>query len=275
MKFAESTASNSALFGRSLQTYSEFRKAALLYTRVFNYDEPDLRLNTNLLSALVHNGGSVVGVFASNSEHVDGGELIGFAYGFAGRDLSGRDYHYSQAATVATEYQGMGVGKMLKQLQKTVAQENGHTRMRWTFDPTLARNAHFNMNSLGACGIDFRPDYFDRRNTDRIIVNWEFSEADKSLQTWRSVHPPSALSPNCGVSTLVGRAGEGLPEQARWITLPARPPETEAERGRLQVKLRASIEDALSRGFVFISCQKAQNGTAALLAVPRDETERA
>ena len=70
----------SALRTETLTTGDDFRAAAELYTRVFGYERPEFSLNPNLLSALARNGGSAVGVRGA------GGELIGFAYGFAGRD---------------------------------------------------------------------------------------------------------------------------------------------------------------------------------------------
>lgn len=93
---------------RQLTAYSEFREAAALYTKVFEYTDRDYSLNPNLLSALARNGGSAVGAFTPS------GALIGFAYGFAGRDVQGADFHYSQAAAVDPAHQGRGVGHALK-----------------------------------------------------------------------------------------------------------------------------------------------------------------
>ena len=56
-----------------------------------------------------------MGVFTTQDE------LIGFAYGFAGRDRDGTEFHYSQAATVDPRFQGRGVGRTLKLLQAEVA----------------------------------------------------------------------------------------------------------------------------------------------------------
>ncbi|OZB79667.1 MAG: hypothetical protein B7X41_19205, partial [Microbacterium sp. 14-71-5] len=100
-----------------------FRQAAALYTRVFGYDRPEFSLNPNLLSALARNGGSVVGVYAGEDD------LIGFAYGFAGRDEAGNDFHYSQAAVVDATHQGEGVGRLLEEHQREVARGWGHRAM--------------------------------------------------------------------------------------------------------------------------------------------------
>ncbi|GAB3952909.1 hypothetical protein GCM10029976_092030 [Kribbella albertanoniae] len=151
----------------SLQTPEQYAEAAALYRAVFGYQQPDHGLNPRLLAALAGNGGSVVGVLDTADR------LVAFAYGFPGTSESAL-YHYSQSAVVAAELQGRGLGRMLKYAQREVALASGMTRMRWTYDPFQLRNAHFNLNVLGARGRWYAPDLYGP-GTDRLVVEWNLT----------------------------------------------------------------------------------------------------
>ncbi|MFB6726721.1 hypothetical protein ACFCV3_41510 [Kribbella sp. NPDC056345] len=151
----------------SLRTPEQYAEAAALYRAVFGYQQPDHGLNPRLLAALAGNGGSVVGVLDAAER------LVAFAYGFPGISESAL-YHYSQSAVVAADLQGRGLGRMLKYAQREVALAHGMTRMRWTYDPFQLRNAHFNLNVLGARGRWYAPDLYGP-GTDRLVVEWNLT----------------------------------------------------------------------------------------------------
>jgi predicted GNAT superfamily acetyltransferase len=151
----------------SLTTVARFAEASTLYREVFGYDDPVYGLNPRLLGALASNGGSVVGILDESDK------LVAFAYGFCGTDRRGF-YHYSQSAVVASDQQGHGLGRMLKYAQREVALSHGMSRMRWTYDPAQIRNAHFNLDVLGARGRWFAPDMYGP-GTDRVIVEWDLT----------------------------------------------------------------------------------------------------
>lgn len=252
---AETGGSDASLFGRELRGIDELRAAAALYAHVFQYESADFALNLNLLSALTQNGGSAVGVFTEQEE------LVGFAYGFAGCDVGGQEFHYSQAATVDPRFQGRGVGRTLKHLQAQVAARWGHRSMRWTFDPLLAKNAHFNFSSLGASGIAYRTDYYERPGTDRILVEWNLDAErrllDRGARAFRT--PP-----------LLDRSDWAIPrtdDDAVWVALPATPP-TGAEAAELRPRLAEALSEALSEGRQLIACPRISDTTSAYLAVP-------
>jgi predicted GNAT superfamily acetyltransferase len=151
----------------TLTTTSRFAEASELYREVFGYLDPAYGLNPRLLGALASNGGSVVGILDESDR------LVAFAYGFCGTDRRGF-YHYSQSAVVAAGQQGRGLGRMLKHAQKEVALSHGMSRMRWTYDPAQIRNAHFNLDVLGARGRWFAPDMYGP-GTDRVVVEWDLT----------------------------------------------------------------------------------------------------
>ncbi|OZB85349.1 GNAT family N-acetyltransferase [Microbacterium sp. 13-71-7] len=251
-----------------------FRQAAALYTRVFGYDRPEFSLNPNLLSALARNGGSVVGVYAGEDD------LIGFAYGFAGRDEAGNDFHYSQAAVVDATHQGEGVGRLLKEHQREVARGWGHRAMRWTFDPVLARNAHFNFSSLGAEGIAFVPDYYDRPGTDRILVEWALERAEDPFRDLRGATPPPLTESEWGrVRTTTLARADGSEIEGAWLAVPAAAPalsddeEERASHDRLRTRVREALTGLFAAGHVLVACTRIDPTTAAYLAVARPERE--
>ena len=52
---------------------------------------------------------------------------------------------------------GAGVGRHLKEMQRSVLARRGIKRVLWTFDPLQARNAHLNFNRLGVSLLRLRP----------------------------------------------------------------------------------------------------------------------
>jgi predicted GNAT superfamily acetyltransferase len=168
---------------RELDTPSELTAAARLYRSVFGYTQPEYGVSPRLLAALRANSGSVIGALDP------AGTMIGFCFGFSAVD-GGELYHYSQAAVVDAGAQGLGIGRRLKQAQAQTARGTGARTMRWTFDPYALRNAHFNLNVLGATGVRFLPDYYGG-DTDRVLVSWDLWHARKPGAPAGTVESPA------------------------------------------------------------------------------------
>jgi predicted GNAT superfamily acetyltransferase len=166
----------------TLETAERRQQAAELYRSVFGYQHPAYGVNPRLLAGIATNGGSVIGVLDGNDR------LVGFAYGFLGTD-GDVTYHYSQAAVVAPGLQSKGLGRRLKLAQREIALGWGSTAMRWAYDPMLTRNAHFNLDVLGARGVRFCPNMYGEPGTDRIVIEWDLTR-DPSRR-----NPPEELPP--------------------------------------------------------------------------------
>ncbi|KRC61389.1 hypothetical protein ASE14_10925 [Agromyces sp. Root81] len=250
-----------SLSTHDLSSYEDFRQASALYRRVFDYSSEELALNSNLLSALVRNGGSAVGVR-------DGaGELIGFAYGFLGSDASGL-FHYSQAAVVERRAQSRGVGRLLKLRQREVVLASGVSTMRWAFDPALARNAHFNFDTLGAHSAAFVSDYYGRPGSDRLLVDWPLAAGADPYASMRSEHPPASLAGAEAGAPIAHGAG-------RWVVIPVgkgedQGPETAAAEApdAETARLHDTMLELHEQGFVLVSCKRVDANISAYLAVP-------
>ena len=75
------------------------------------------------------------------------------------------------------------MGWALKAYQREVLLERGITTMFWTFDPLESRNAHLNLNKLGAVADEYVQDMYGQTDsplhrgigTDRFIPRWDLS----------------------------------------------------------------------------------------------------
>lgn len=107
----------------------------------------------SMLAAATKVGGLVIGAVDVH------GVLIGFAFGLAGFDTGG-PLHWSHMLAVRLEARGGGIGRLLKESQRATLAERGVTRIGWTFDPLQARNAHLNINRLGARIVEYVEDMY-------------------------------------------------------------------------------------------------------------------
>ena len=51
----------------------------------------------------------------------------------------------------------LGLGRKLKEYQRTTLAAIGIRRIFWTFDPLMSKNAYFNLNRLGASVVEYVP----------------------------------------------------------------------------------------------------------------------
>ena len=124
-------------------------------------------------------GGVAAGAYDSS------GDLAGFVYGMTGL-RHGDVAHWSDMLAVRPELQGTGLGWRLKAYQREVLVERGVTTMYWTFDPLESRNAHLNLNKLGAVAGEYVQDMYGQTDsplhrgigTDRFVPRWDLTSED-------------------------------------------------------------------------------------------------
>lgn len=193
-------------------------------------------------------GGLVGGAFEE-------GRLLGFVLGFPARE-DGLPYHWSHMLAVREERRGEGLGRRLKLFQRERLLERGLSVACWSFDPLVARNAHLNLNALGAEVIAYVPDMYGstgsplhgEAGTDRLVAFWELDgqRAREAISGDRRVDfTPFARSPE------VGRPDEDAaadPGEAGRASDPAAgvdgsQPPSFPDAGRVRIEIPPRLED--------------------------------
>jgi chorismate synthase len=160
-------------------------------------------------------GGIVAGAWADE-------QLVGFVFGMTGL-AGGSLAHWSHMLAVAAGTRDHGIGRQLKAYQRAQVLAMGITRMFWTFDPLVARNAHFNLQRLGARVVDYVRDMYGESpmsrtdsviGSDRFVVRWDLERSASDDRAER----PAADSP----WPVVGSASDPLPDAAIvLVTIPS------------------------------------------------------
>lgn len=162
---------NAGIVIRKCERIEEFHRCVGLQKEIWG--EVDLEVEpATMFVVAAHSGGEVLGAF-------DGGKMIGYTLAVAG--LKEREpYLHSHMAGVLADYRNLGVGRQLKLFQREEALRRGIRLIQWTFDPLEIRNAHFNLNRLGAICREYQPNLYGftssplHRNlpTDRLLAEW-------------------------------------------------------------------------------------------------------
>jgi predicted GNAT superfamily acetyltransferase len=245
---------------RDLDSPADLRATAALYNEVFARADA---VNPRLLTAIRNNGGLALGAFDGAPDGTSGrGELVGFVYGFVGRDhATGEVYHYSQTAAVRSDQRGRGVGRLLKLAQRDRVLDQGIDRMRWAFDPHRTGNAQFNLDILGATGRWFYGNLYGSesvagqpaRPSDRLILDWDLvASRDGSTRPYPVVGDPPAW-------------GEGAADgDDLLLALPRTPadPLSDATPPEVAAAVAAVLQDAISDGYQAVSCLPSNDSTA-------------
>ena len=130
-----------------------------------------------MLRALAHSGNCIL---AARS----GTEMVGATVSFRGVH-EGRPTLHSHITGIVPGSQLRGVGLALKLRQRAWALANGIESVTWTFDPLVARNAHFNLTKLGAEAGEYLVDFYGTLHDD---ANGD-DATDRLLAVWRLASP--------------------------------------------------------------------------------------
>jgi predicted GNAT superfamily acetyltransferase len=106
--------------------------------------------------------------------------MVGYIFGFLGREAKGPLKLCSQTMGVLQEWRGQGVATALKWAQREQTLAADLSLITWTFDPLESANARINMHKLGAIGRRYwrniYGEHFGALNqglpTDRLLVEW-------------------------------------------------------------------------------------------------------
>ena len=246
---------------RALVAPDEMAACVSLYESTFELGPGDGSLNPRLLVGIARNGGIIVGAFSDEL-------LIGFTFSFLARDDSAALYQYSQIACVQRGWQGQGVGRRLKLAQREIAIAAGIAEIRWAFDPFQFKNAHFNLDVLGACVHELIRNLYGehghgldaRHSTNRLNAVWALDAPH--VRALSSGAPREAVTRTRGDLTFIDALAR-VDDDSALLSVPAssaRNLDEEDVRGR-EAAL-ATMERLFDEGFDAVSCSQVSDDVA-------------
>src|ERR1700747_290344 len=184
---------------RSCDSLEDFHACVRLQREIWGEDDLEVEPAT-LFVVAAHTGGQVLGAY-------DGNTLVGFTLALAAL-RHGAPFLPSHMTGVHANYRDCGVGRMLKLFQREEALSRDIRLIEWTFDPLALRNAHFNLNRLGAIARRYVPNMYGITS----------SPLHRGLATDRLVAEGHRASPR-----VLATLSEALPEPAfaECIEIPA------------------------------------------------------
>ena len=234
---------------RKCEGIEEFQRCVALQREIWGEDDLEVEPAT-LFVVAEETGGQVLGAF-------DGERLVGYTLALVGfRD--GTVFLHSHMTGVLAEYRDRGVGRALKLFQREEALGRGIRLIVWTFDPLENRNAHFNLNRLGAIARKYLPNLYGLTTsplhlglpTDRLLAEWPLDSA-------RVVAAVEDLAkvPEDAPATI-----ELPAELERWKQ------NDTASVASVQARIREEFTGWFARGYAAIGARKSEKGMAYLLA---------
>ncbi len=254
---AERAARASEVSIHILDSPEDLRSVNELFAGIWGPNGQEPIMTTTLLTAFAHNGNYVAGAFRF-------GELVAASVGFLGK-LSSHVHLHSQITGVVPSFQGRSVGFAMKQHQRAWALSNGVEEITWTFDPLVGRNAHFNINKLGAGIVGYKENFYgpmsDSINrddeSDRCLVAWDLS-SDRVVNAAEGSPTPPDVVP--AALPLLDKDASGSPvlkRQEAPVLLALIPrdiielrEERPSEAAAWRVNLREALVWAFGKGYV-------------------------
>jgi predicted GNAT superfamily acetyltransferase len=225
---------------REVATISEYNACVQLQREVFGLPELEISPRRHLIVS--HEaGGWTLGAFA-------GERLVGFVLHLAAVRKD-EIFGYSHMMAVAADFQNRGVGSRLKWAQRERALSEGRDFIKWTFEPTRARNAHFNLNRLGVVVRDYAVNFYGTdyvTNPEEKAAGVSGMDSDRLFASWELNSPR--------VKALAAGEKFSLPEPEVVIEIPpdysallkSDPPRGKAE----MLRVREEFLKALGAGLV-------------------------
>jgi predicted GNAT superfamily acetyltransferase len=227
----------------------EFQRCVALQRKIWGEDDLEVEPAT-LFVVAEETGGQVLGAF-------DGERLVGYTLALVGfRD--GVLFLHSHMTGVLAEYRDRGVGRALKLFQREEALERGIRMIVWTFDPLEIRNAHFNLNRLGAIARKYLPNLYGLTtsplhlglSTDRLLAEWELDSGRVVAAVEDLVKEPQDAPAVIELPAELDRW-----KQSDMVAV-----------AKVQARIREEFTDWFAQGYAAVGVRKSAAGAEYLLA---------
>ena len=240
---------NQDIIVRKCETLEEFHSCVDLEREIWGEEDLEVEPAT-LFVVAAHTGGQFLGAF-------EGNRLVGYTLAVVGLH-NGTAYLHSHMTGVHADYRDRGVGRMLKLLQREEALSRGIRLIQWTFDPLELRNAHFNLNRLGAICREYLPNLYGITTsplhrglaTDRLVVEWRLDSA-------RVVGAIQNLVKGADEAPVMIELPSGLERLVQ---------EGSPEVGRVQTRLREEFTQWFCKGYAAVGLRTGPGNRAYLLS---------
>jgi len=234
---------------RKCSALQEFHACVELQREIWREADLELEPATTFVVASI-TGGQVLGAF-------DRDTMVGYTMAVVGLRQN-VPYLHSHQTGVSAAYRDRGVGRMLKLFQREDALARGIRLVEWTFDPLELKNAHFNLNRLGAICRRYIPNLYGVTTsplhrgivTDRLVAEWWLDSA-------RVVAAIENLVPNA----------TNAPAE---IAVPAELEQWKQEDSQrvqaVQTRVREEFTHWFARGYAAVAVHAGEKSTEYLLA---------
>lgn len=217
---------------RMLQGHAEFAQAVDLQRSVWHFEELEL-LPVRLFVVAEKVGGQALGAFKR-------GCLIGFCLAIPGL-RNGEVYLHSHMLGVLPEFRNAGAGRALKLAQREDALARGFKLIEWTFDPLELKNAHFNLERLGAAVPRFVLNQYGATTsplhaglpTDRCTAQWWIRSRRVEAALAQKPLPRGPIAGRVSVPADIAEMKQRDPRRAREI----------------QARVSREFQEMLSKGY--------------------------
>jgi predicted GNAT superfamily acetyltransferase len=234
---------------RKCSALQEFHACVELQREIWREADLELEPATTFVVASI-TGGQVLGAF-------DGDTMVGYTMAVVGLRQN-VPYLHSHQTGVSAAYRDRGVGRMLKLFQREDALARGIRLVEWTFDPLELKNAHFNLNRLGAICRRYIPNLYGVTTsplhrgiaTDRLVAEW-----------W--LDSPRVVA---AIENLVPNATNAPAEIAVPAELEQWKQEDSQRVQAVQTRVREEFTHWFARGYAAVAVHAGEKSTEYLLA---------
>ena len=248
---------------RACAGHDELEACVQMQIATWGYDESDIIPRKAFLVGQKI-GGQVIGAFDTDlpgaGENGTPESMVGFAMSLPGiktgknsTDGNPQAYLHSHMLAVRDSYRNRGLGAQLKLEQRREALSRGIRRMEWTFDPLEIKNAHLNIQKLGAIVRSYYVNFYGVSSsrlqgglpTDRLVAEW-YLDSDRVNGILEGRHAAYDIEQRILVPAAIyeWKASPGGREKALAV----------------QVENRCRFQEAFSKGLAVVSFETDAEG---------------